>query len=360
MRGGCDGCLARVDGVPNVMTCRTAARGGEVIETQHSVGPPGLDLLRATDFVFPRGIDHHRLFAGTRGVGKLVQQVARHLAGLGRLPEGVAPARSVHRREVDVLVVGSGAAGLGAAAELRGRDVLVVDDALVAGGSLAALDPAAAASAAGAAPEVRLATAVVGLYRDGREGRAPLALLSAPGGVTEVSARAVVLAPGGHDGVVPFGNDDLPGVMSARAALALLRGGVLVGERLVVAGDGRFARALVAAIGDRARITRAAAEELSSARGLARVRGAVLRGARGASSRVEADAVVVDAPLAPSYELAAQAGAVVRFEAARGYVPVADAEGRVAPGVWIAGSVAGSGDSAADGRRVGRSVAASS
>ncbi|MCC6215549.1 MAG: (2Fe-2S)-binding protein [Polyangiaceae bacterium] len=358
LRGGCDGCLARVDGVPNVMTCRTPARGGEVVETQHKAGPGGLDLLRATDFVFPRGIDHHRLFAGTRGVGKLVQQVARHIAGLGRLPERAVPARAVGRRDVDVLVVGAGAAGLAAASALRGREVVVADDALVAGGSLALLDPAAAERAVLAAGELSLATTVVGLFRDGRGGHAPVALLASAAGATEIVPRAVVLAPGGHDGVVPFGNDDLPGVLSARAALALLRGGVLVGERLVLVGDGRFARALAAALGGLARVTRLAPEELVTARGLSRVTGVVVRAPGGATRRLDADAVVVEAPLAPGFELAAQAGAVVRFAPERGYAPEADAHGRVAPWVWIAGAVAGATDSAADGARVGRAVAA--
>src|SRR5688572_16807172 len=43
LRGGCDGCLARVDGVPNVMTCLTPARGGERIETQNVLGTRGID-----------------------------------------------------------------------------------------------------------------------------------------------------------------------------------------------------------------------------------------------------------------------------------------------------------------------------
>src|SRR5678815_669997 len=53
LRGGCDGCLARVDGVPNVMTCLRAARGGERIETQNVVGSRTADLLRVTAWFFP-------------------------------------------------------------------------------------------------------------------------------------------------------------------------------------------------------------------------------------------------------------------------------------------------------------------
>src|SRR5688572_6109783 len=38
LRGACDGCLARVDGVPNVMTCLRPAAGGERIEVQNVIG----------------------------------------------------------------------------------------------------------------------------------------------------------------------------------------------------------------------------------------------------------------------------------------------------------------------------------
>ena len=51
--------------------------------------------------------------------------------------------------------------------------------------------------------------------------------------------------------------------------------------------------------------------------------------------RHEVDALLVEAPGAPSFELAEQAGARVAFDAARGgYVPVTDENGRALP--WLA------------------------
>src|SRR5882724_3063207 len=38
LRGGCDGCLARVNGEPNVMTCMVPCVGGERVETQNVLG----------------------------------------------------------------------------------------------------------------------------------------------------------------------------------------------------------------------------------------------------------------------------------------------------------------------------------
>lgn len=343
LRGGCDGCLARVNGVPNVMTCQTPATGGERVETQNVLGSRGIDVLRATDFLFPSGIDHHRLFAGVRGLSEVVQKFARRVAGLGRLPaEGgsVAPAE---QRDVDVLVVGGGRAGLGAAARLAGLSVLLTDDALAPGGSLAALDPSGAARLADAARaagvEIRSRHTTAAVLREPEDPAGRLfALVAGPGGATLVRARAVILATGGHDPTLAFENDDLPGVMSARAALRLLRGGVAIGRRVAVVGTGRFAEALAA--DDALAIERVRPEALVRAVGRARVTGAVVSdGER--ERRLSLDALLVDGPLAPSFELAVQAGGSVQFEPDRGYVPVLDHAGVVAPAVWCAGSAAG-------------------
>lgn len=55
------------------------------------------------------------------------------------------------------------------------------------------------------------------------------------------TAGALVVATGAHDRHVPFPGWDLPGVVAAGGAQALLKGsGVLVGRRIVVAGSGPF------------------------------------------------------------------------------------------------------------------------
>ncbi len=71
---------------------------------------------------------------------------------------------------------------------------------------------------------------MIGLYDELGDGSCT-ALLVGPDGAISVSARRVVLAPGSHDPVHLFENNDLPGVLSARAALSMLRQGVLAGAR---------------------------------------------------------------------------------------------------------------------------------
>ena len=362
LRAACDGCLARVNGVPNVTTCRVPVRGGERVETQNVLGSRGVDLLRATDFLFPQGIDHHRLFAGIRGVSNVVSRFARRVAGLGRLPSQTGRTRPAERRELDVLVVGAGQAGLSAAAGLGGLGVLVADDALAPGGSLAALDPKRARSlidgANGSGAELALATTVAGLFREPEDPDARVwALLVGPFGATLARARAVVLAPGAHDPVHAFGNDDLPGVLSARAALCLLAGGVVIGKRIALVGRGRFADALAAnALFQSERVD---PDSLVRASGRSRVSSLVVReGER--ERKLALDAVLIDGPGAPSFELAMQAGANVRFDPERGYAPIVDENGVAAARVWCAGSVTGSDhDSSASGRAVAEHVARS-
>src|SRR5208283_5455770 len=53
LRAACPARLARVDDLPNVMTCRAPAQDGMRIETQNVVGSGTTDLLRATDWLFP-------------------------------------------------------------------------------------------------------------------------------------------------------------------------------------------------------------------------------------------------------------------------------------------------------------------
>src|SRR5258708_14764999 len=98
LRGACDGCLARVNDIPNVMTCRVPAEEGMHIETQNVAGSRETDLLRVTDWFFPHGMDHHELLAGVPGAGRVMQALARQVAGLGRLPEDARPAPPAARR----------------------------------------------------------------------------------------------------------------------------------------------------------------------------------------------------------------------------------------------------------------------
>lgn len=346
LRAACDGCLARVDDVPNVMTCRVPAADGMRIETQNVVGSVDTDLLRMSDWFFPEGMNHHELFAGVPGVQRVMQALARRVAGLGRLPAGEAvPPRDAHRRQIDALVVGAGPAGMTTAMLLakKGRRVEVVDDALVWGGSARAL-PGDAGRAWAPLIEsfanavvmgdlrLRMRTTAAAIFGD------DVLIASEEDGVELATPGTLVIATGAHDGVLAFEGNDLPGVLSARAAGWIASLGVQVGDRVVVAlaeGGGPFGEGCASAIRGATLVTGAPLR----AAGSSRIKEVTLATASGEQT-LRCDALVVDAPRAPAYELAAQAGGTLAHES-RGYVVQTDGAGRIRSGVYAVGEVTG-------------------
>ena len=330
----------RVNGLPNQPACRVIVQGGEQVETQNVLGTRETDLLAAADFLFPQGIDHHRLLAGIRGISPLVGNFARRIAGLGRLADSAPAVLPATRLQAPVLIVGGGRAGLTAAAGLAQRATLV-DDGAVLGGALTALDPKRAlglVGEAGAAGAKLLSRAsVVALSREPDDGSGRItALVVAEQQTYVMRCQAVLLATGRHDAVPAFSNNDLPGIFSARAALFAWQNDVLLGSRIALVGNGRYAARLVEQIAGAAELVQLDPGSVVRAIGRERISGVEIQTDSG-TRRIKVDALAFDGPGAPSFELAVQAGAAVDFEPAAGYFPRADANGLVAPGLFVPG-----------------------
>ena len=337
LRGGCDGCLARVDGVPNVMTCLRGVKGGEHIETQNVIGSRESDLLRVSDWFFPKGIDHHHLMAGIPGVSGVVQAFARKLAGLGQLPDRPLATQPARIAEADAIVVGAGLAGRVIASRIAasGAKVMVVDDGVSPGGALLGA-PALRAEIEARYPldgvEVLSGSVAAGVYLGD-------VLVGSESGAIVARARAKVFATGAHDGVLTVPNNDLPGLFSARAIATLAAHGIVPEGRVAIVGDGYWAERVAEAVGaDRA--VRLPVASVVGIKGTSRVREVFVRDAKG-SYAVDVDVVATALPGAPSFELPEQAGAGVRFDPKMGYAVNVDDRGRAADGVWAAGECTG-------------------
>ena len=358
LRGACDGCTARVNGVPNVMTCMVQAAEGDRIETQNVLGSRQIDLYEATDLLFPHGFDHHRLLAG-KGTSRLLTHFARRMSGLGQLPDSVIAGLPAEQLAADVLIVGGGAAGLAAAAVLGSR-ALLVDDALALGASLGALEPTRAARfiqrARDAGAELRHATTALLLSREPEDGSGRInAVLEGPERASSMRCRFVLVASGAHDATPLFGNNDLPGVVSARAALKLLRAGISIGQRVALVGEGRFSRAF-AEVRNQEGVFRFEAARVQRAKGQHAVSRLVYEEA-GKSREIVISAVAFDGPGAPAVELLAQLGATLHFDPSHGYAPRLATDGLAAAHLFAAGSCAVSPlASAEDGARVARLI----
>lgn len=187
---------------------------------------------------------------------KFYEPALRAAAGLGVAPDESDP--DIYDRmhwHCDVLVVGSGPAGLSAAQQIAasGARIVIVEDSAEAGGSLLQR-PASLEGEDGKAWAARIAakleampnvlflrrTSVFGYYDHNYlmavERRTDhLGPGNAPGlarkRLWHFRARRVVLATGAHERPLVFGNNDLPGIVLANAASAYATGyGVSLGK----------------------------------------------------------------------------------------------------------------------------------
>ncbi len=328
---------------------------------------------------------------------KLYEPWIRRAAGLGRASGVADPDRyeSMHAH-CDVLVVGSGAAGLAAArvAGAAGARVILCEQDFLLGGGLLAERPhelwrEQSLAALAAMPEVMLLprSTVFGYYDGNTVGvveRVADHLPQPPPHTPRqrywtIRARCIVLAAGAHERFIAFPGNDRPGVMLAGAAgLYATRFGVKPGRRgllfanndaayhslfalqeagLEIAGavDPRTDSAGAAAARERGITVWSVAEVIGTA-GRLSLRGVRVRQRGGAETSVAADLLCVSGGINPAVHLASQSGTPLAWdERLASFVPGTPVQAQHSAGA--AAGVAGIAAAAEDGARAGAAAA---
>jgi sarcosine oxidase subunit alpha len=219
-------------------------------------GWPGVDhdLLRLADRLhrlLPVGF-YYKAFVRPRFAWALAERAIRRATGLGRLPHRPSNSRTISRHlRCDLLVVGAGTAGLGAALETArtGDRVIVCDEDAIgarvpSGPTLDEIRRLETEVRATPTATVLEQHAAIGVY----EG--PLVPLATDDQLVQVHPARVVVATGATEIHPVFPGNDLPGVWLGRGAAAMAaRHRIPPGDRVVVAastGEGlEHLRALV-------------------------------------------------------------------------------------------------------------------
>ena len=331
--GRCANCQMTVDGIPSVRVCTTPLVEGTVVKGQNYIGSLERDLMQATDKFAgpftPPGF-YYKTFIRPRKLWPLYEKFLRGAAGLGPLdPNGSRQERvDVENRNIDVVVIGGGQAGLEAAiaAAQGGESVVVIDEGYDVGGALLAdrdgIGTAAELKqhAIDAGVELLAPAIAIGLFE---QGMVPVAYGNL---LIKYRAHRVIVASGIVDQPLVFPGNDLIGVMLPDAVRRLVNGfSIKPGERaVVVTVDDRGLEAaadLEAAGVEIARIVDLRIEPDPSLEAQAKKGGKVAQVAIG-GRYVKADLLVMAGSPQPNYKLLAQAGARVAYDEGRGvFVP---------------------------------------
>jgi sarcosine oxidase, subunit alpha len=326
--GRCPNCLMNVDGIPNVRTCITPARGGMAVKHQNA--RPSLDfdylsIAQQFDWMMPVGW-YYKTLKNPR-MWHLAEAQIRKVAGLGDAPSPDAPAAVYEHSHLQtaVAVIGGGEAGFQAAREAaaRGESVIVVDD-----------QPHPAQSESNITLLAR--SYCFGLY----EGNLLGVLQAEPHPnarerLVHLRAKRIVIATGAYEAPLTFRNNDLPGIMLSSAVRRLIqRHGIQPGNRAVIISNDPGDSDLAAELRDGgiAVVANVQPSDVLEATGSKHVTG--LRTKRG---NFECDLVVMCGHRIPDAGLLSQAGARLEWsERAGAFVPV-----EFPPNVTAVGDVLG-------------------
>ncbi|SHH36553.1 sarcosine oxidase subunit alpha [Cognatiyoonia sediminum] len=275
----------------------------------------------------------------------LFEPAIRKMAGLGAVDREVLEdfQSAQNHAKCDVLVVGGGAAGLTAAraAAEAGKDVVLVDDQRVLGGSLyrcgatADIDPdewvaAQKTAIENAGGRILTHTTAYGVYDHGL-----VALVQSQGfgrapALWRMRAGQVIMATGALDRPITFAKNDLPGTMSLNAAGEYLaRYGVMAANKPLVMRNNSHASATI----ENLRAAGSKVEEIDHVDGITNQGRKHTTGLRIGKDQIDADGVLVSGGLTPLVHLWRHAGGKLDWcETRQAFVPKPATDAMIAIG----------------------------
>ena len=342
---------------PNLKATEIMLRDGLAITSQNNWPRLSRDagaVLQLGGNILAAGF-YYKTFKWPRhGWHKRYSGLIRRLAGHGKIdPEAPQAQYDKRHRHCDILVIGSGAAGLSAAltAAHAGATTILIEQNHLPGGSLlfsgSKLDaeraPDWAADAVGALAELSNVTVMphtlaFGQYDHGQI----LAVETMPPGsnshaiLWKIRARRILLAAGATERPIVFPGNDRPGVMLAGAVRSYIRRfAVAPGRRAAVAvvdpdeREDTLAALREAGIGVAAVLPRGAT--ITGTSGRLRLRSLRWRDENGRRHRAACDLLCVSGGWSPNAHLFAQMGGGLSFnETTRNLLPP-DAAGPLRP-----------------------------
>ena len=264
------------------------------------------------------------------------EPMIRRMAGLGRLDPAHMPAATTPALNAlcDLLVIGAGPAGLAAAkaAADQGRVVWLLDEATALGGSLrwrggeingapwAEFANATETAVLQAGGRVLTDTTLWGAFDHGSYA-AWQRRANAPDRHWRLRAQQVILAAGAIERPMWFANNDLPGILSAEAALHyLVLYGAVAGRRILLATGNDASYPVAAALaqaGAQVILADTRQQTPPAPQGVRHMPGATLSRAHGSRAvgaatvdghYIDADTILVSGGYTPSVHLHCQAG----------------------------------------------------
>ncbi len=351
--GKCSSCLMKVNGIPNIRTCITLVEDGMRIERQH-----GLENL-------PRDY---------------------------RAPKW----KEAEKREGDIIVIGGGPAGLLASikAAEQGAKVILIDESPKLGGQLVKqthkffgkrdqyagvrgikIAEILSDEARKNGVEMHLETSAIGIFSDGD--KKLISAVKKNEKLMEFYGKAIIVATGAMEKMIPFENNDLPGVYGAGAIQTLMNTyGIEPGKKILVVGAGnvgvilayQLIQAGVNVVGivealprigayfvHAAKIRRLGVPILTrhtilKAEGKEKVEGAVIaqidekwKPIEGTERKIDVDVIALGVGLRPSIELLHQAGCQITYASELGGYVVRHDERMetTVRGIFVAGDSSG-------------------